>query len=335
MPAETSTGERDVIDEAPCDNPSVRVFLGVTDGEWYRFLAQRPYFNEVNYWLPSGQTGFAALSIGEPFLFKSHYPENRIVGGGFFSGFVRLRTSEAWDLFGPANGAATLKDLRRLIARHRRETPDPGQDPEVGCVLVRDTQFFGPEASEPAPVDFAKNIVRGKTYDLSSLDDSSSPYRAAYRLVAPGVYSAEGALETRAVPGPVFGSPHLVAQRLGQQSFQALVLAAYGRHCAITGAKIRPVLQAAHIRPVSAGGEHRLDNGLLLRSDVHTMFDRGYLAVDTKYRLRVSSRIREEFDNGEEFYARQGLALSVPERRVDRPNREFLEWHNDEIFLAS
>jgi putative restriction endonuclease len=136
-------------------------------------------------------------------------------------------------------------------------------------------------------------------------------------------------------PGPVYGDPKLTAQRLGQQAFQAVVFEAYHRRCAVTGAKIRPVLQAAHIRPLPKGGEHRADNGLLLRSDVHTLYDHGYLAVDPRHRLMVSPLLREEFGNGEEFYARAGTAIDLPERRADRPNREFLEWHIDEIFLAS
>ncbi|WP_431897560.1 HNH endonuclease signature motif containing protein [Nonomuraea sp. bgisy101] len=59
------------------------------------------------------------------------------------------------------------------------------------------------------------------------------------------------------------------------------------------------MLQAAHIRRLARGGEHRLDNGLL-RSDVHTLFDRGYLAVD----LLVRPRLREEFGNGRSSTAR-------------------------------
>ena len=51
----------------------------------------------------------------------------------------------------------------------------------------------------------------------------------------------------------------------------------------MTGAKIRPVLQAAHIRPLPAGGEHRADNGLLLRSEVYTLYDRSYLAVGPRH----------------------------------------------------
>src|SRR5712691_2749346 len=50
-----------------------------------------------------------------------------------------------------------------------------------------------------------------------------------------------------------FGDPRLSPQRLGQRSFQAVVLAAYYRRCAVTGTKISPILQAAHIRPVTAG----------------------------------------------------------------------------------
>jgi len=135
--------------------------------------------------------------------------------------------------------------------------------------------------------------------------------------------------------GPVFGDPRLAPYRLGQQSFKAVVLDSYRRRCAISGTHIPPVLQAAHIRPVARGGEHRLDNGLLLRSDVHTLFDRGYLGVDPRHRLLVSSRLRADFSNGDQFYAKAGQVIDLPERRTDRPGREFLEWHLDEVFLKA
>ena len=135
--------------------------------------------------------------------------------------------------------------------------------------------------------------------------------------------------------GPVFGDPRLAPQRLGQRSFQAVVLTAYHRRYAVTGTKIAPVLQAAHIRPVSVGGEHRIGNGLLLRSDVHAMFDGGYLGIDPAYRLQVSPRLRADFGNGEQYYAKAGQTIALPERRADRPEREFREWHLDEVFRAS
>jgi hypothetical protein len=63
---------------------------------------------------------------------------------------------------------------------------------------------------------------------------------------------------------------------------------------------------------VAEGGEHRLNNGLLPRSDVHTLFDRGYLSVDSRHRLLVSPRLGEDFGNGDQFYARQGKSSSYP-----------------------
>ena len=138
------------------------------------------------------------------------------------------------------------------------------------------------------------------------------------------------------VPGTVFGDPRLVASRLGQQAFKAVVLTAHQRRCAITGAKIQPTLPAAHIRPVSCDGQNRVDNGLLLRSDIHTLFDCGYIGVDPERRLRVSPGLRSDFGNGEEFYSREREPLAVmPTRAADRPNAEFLEWQMDSVFLSA
>jgi hypothetical protein len=60
-----------------------------------------------------------------------------------------------------------------------------------------------------------------------------------------------------------------------------------------------------------------------------------YLGVDAQYRLQVSPRLREEFGNGEQFYTQAGQLIELPARRADRPNREFLEWHLDEVLKAS
>jgi putative restriction endonuclease len=296
-------------------------------------LSARHEIGEVNFWRPSGDSEFRALTPGEPFFFKTHYPQNRIVGGGFYSGYARLRLSEAWDTFGEANGAASLADMRRLIERYRRGSPNASDDPVIGSVFVRDVVFFADEDVAPAPPDFAKNVVRGKTYDLASTD-----YARFFDLLIIQLLGVQVEVDLRDSwhrPGPAYGDPRLMPQRLGQRAFQAVVLDAYHRRCSITGDKIRPVLQAAHIRPLSRNGEHRLDNGLLLRSDVHTLFDSGYLSVDPEYRLRVSPRLRREFENGEEFYARDGQSILVPDRRADRPNRHYLEWHTDEVFLSA
>jgi putative restriction endonuclease len=103
----------------------------------------------------------------------------------------------------------------------------------------------------------------------------------------------------------------------------------------VTGSKILPVLQAAHIRPVTKDGENRVNNGLLLRSDVHTLFDRGYLGVHPeKKTLLVSPRLRADWGSGEEFYQRalSGETIGMPRQRCDQPNEDFLTWHTKEVF---
>ncbi|MEV1005260.1 HNH endonuclease [Nonomuraea sp. NPDC050202] len=307
----------------------MKAYVGVTDESWYRFLAARPTLTEVNFWRPGGGRGFGAVEHGELFFFKTHYPHNSVVGGGFFSGFAPLRVSEAWEFFGQGNGAASLVDLRQQVGKYRSQPIAPGEDPIIGCVIIRDVFFFPTTQIAGPPPGFAPNIVQGKSYDLAG--PAGNYFQDLLHRM--NIREDIDLSQPWHRDGPTFGDPRLAPRRLGQQAFQAVVLHAYERRCAITGDKIRPVLQAAHIRPLSAGGEHRLDNGLLLRSDVHTLYDRGYLAVDPQHRLLVSPRLREEFGNGEEFYRQAGQQINVPERPRDRPNRDALEWHLDEVFL--
>jgi putative restriction endonuclease len=112
-----------------------------------------------------------------------------------------------------------------------------------------------------------------------------------------------------------------------------MVTDAYSRRCAISGEKALPVLQAAHIMPVSEGGQHRLDNGLLLRSDVHTLFDRGYITVTPDHRVLVAKKqLKDDFDNGEPYAPFHRTKILVPEHETERPLRQQLEWHNDTLF---
>jgi putative restriction endonuclease len=133
--------------------------------------------------------------------------------------------------------------------------------------------------------------------------------------------------------GPRYGAEYLARARLGQGAFRVLVTDAYQKRCAISGERTLPVLQAAHIQSYAAAGPHRVSNGLLLRSDLHILFDRGYVTVTPELRIEVSRRIREEFANGREYYAYHGKTLAVmPSETRERPAAEFLRWHNEHCF---
>jgi putative restriction endonuclease len=72
-----------------------------------------------------------------------------------------------------------------------------------------------------------------------------------------------------------------VVRRRGQAAFRRKVLAAYGGRCAVTGTDVLPALDAAHISPYSGPASDHIENGLLLRSDIHALFDLGLLAIDS------------------------------------------------------
>lgn len=299
----------------------MKLWVGVTDKDWFSFLASRQV-DEVNFWQPSAGTAFRALEPGGLFLFKLHSPLNFIVGGGFFVRHTALPAKLAWEAFAEKNGVA---DFRELVHRIRKYRKSDEPNPVIGCnVLVE--PFFLPESDWiPVPSDWAPNIVRGKTYDSHS-DDG-----AALFAQIQGVLSGKGVVADDS--GERYGQPYLAKARLGQGAFRVLVADAYNRRCSITGEKTLPALEAAHIRPYAAQGPHRVSNGLLLRSDLHRLFDAGYLTVTPERRIEVSKRIREEFSNGKEYYAYHGRQLAVvPREQWAQPNIEYLDWHNNNVF---
>lgn len=313
----------------------MRAFVGVTDRQWFEFLRARPHIEELNFWQPSGRGRFRALQPGELFLFKLHAPWNAVVGGGTFLWDDRVPAWFAWEAFEEKNGAASFEDMRRRIERYRRAPISATGVEEVGCVVVGEPFFFDEEQWIPQPEDWSANIVRGKTYDDSTPQGAALIAEVLARRAASMIAVNAGVADPLEVEvsGPMFGDPGLAKRRLGQGAFKLIILDAYGRRCAVTREKALPVLQAAHIRPVSSGGLHQLPNGLLLRSDVHTLFDKGYVTVTRDERFRVSARLHTDFDNGEHYFALDGAPVVLPARSERRPSQENLEWHNDVVFL--
>lgn len=303
----------------------MRYWIGITDYDWFRFLAAKPDLAEVNFWQPSAGRRPAALEPGTLFLFKLHASEGgRIVGGGYFVKYEAMPIRWTWDAFGEENGAATFDEMVTRIGRYRRQRIDVQGD-QIGCLVLVEP-FFLPESDwiEP-PVDWAPNIVQGKWLDSDAGQGARIWRDLQLRMAQPS--PAEHAIaEDR------YGKPVLVHPRLGQGAFRLLVTDAYERRCAVTGERTLPVLDAAHIRPYAELGPHRLENGILLRKDLHALFDAGYVTVTPSLELRVSRRIREEFENGRDYYALDRRRIRLPLPPSPPPSPEYLEWHSDTVF---
>jgi putative restriction endonuclease len=303
---------------------AINLVVAVTDYDWFQTLRVRKDWPEVNFWAPSG-ANFRALQPGELFLFKLHSPRNYIVGGGIFAQAMTLPCSLAWEAFGPANGAANLAEMRARIMRYRNVDATDRTDFHIGCRILTQAFFKSEDEWLPTPGSWSKNIVSFKTYPTDSEDGQRLWEWAQAASTSPAQGFADNAAR--------FGEPTLMRPRLGQGAFRVLVTDAYQRRCAVTGERTLPALDAAHIRPYAEGGEHSVSNGLLLRRDIHCLFDLGYVTVTPDHAFEVSPRIREEFENGRDYYAMHGKSLLVPRRTELRPDAAALDWHNNHRFL--
>lgn len=309
----------------------MRLYVGVTDYDWYQTLRQANC-EEVNFWKPGGKTNFKALDEGELFLFKLHSPNDYIVGGGFFLKFSILPSSLAWEAFGLANGANSLTELNNRIYKYRNINRAQAPDPDIGCIILSMPFFFPEQDWIPVPYDWKPNIVQGKTYRTDEVLGLNLYKQLHDRL---SMMTPIGDLIIAESPANRYGKEQLVKPRIGQGAFKILITEAYQRRCAITGEKTLPVLEAAHIKPYSQSGPHAISNGILLRRDYHTLFDRGYITVDKNLTIEVSQRIKEDFGNGREYYSHHGSKLLILPERVDYiPDSSYLEWHNENVFLG-
>ncbi len=304
----------------------MRLYVGVTDYKWYSNL-KSANCSEVNFWKP-GAGSFNALSPDELFLLKLHKGSgNAIAGAGFFVKYDVLPTYLAWSAFGKENGTDSLEELNRQITRHKHlDSSVSSFNTKIGCVILTDVVYFDEKDYIPVPEDWQDNIVSGKGYDTST-------------EIGMHLYK-EVLARMKHEPDILYDKPRdiqrytesMTKHRLGQGAFRVLVTDAYERKCAVTGEHTLPVLEAAHIKPFSDEGPNEVNNGLLLRSDFHTLYDAGYIAITDDLHVEVSRHLHEDFDNGREYYHYHGSMLSVPLAQNERPLKEYLDWHNQNVY---
>lgn len=114
-----------------------------------------------------------------------------------------------------------------------------------------------------------------------------------------------------------------IIRRRGQPAFRKALLDAYGEACAITGCNLPVVLEAAHIHPYKGDHTNVLSNGLLLRADIHTLFDLGLIAIESDTLVvRVSPKLE-----GTEYGKLNGSVLRQPKQKAHRISPDALDWH--------
>ena len=315
----------------------MKFYASVTDQNWFDYLKAQTSIDEVNFWQPSPNDQFRALKRGELYLFKLHRsPRTRnkdiIAGGGIFASYTTLPFSLMWETFEDRNGARTSAELRKQLLGYKKVPVSPQEDFLVGCIILTQPFFFDESLWFPVP-SWSKSIVRGKGYDLITADGQIIWKSLEQVWQKTRVFNLDKEAQRIDAKKDRYGKDTIIRPRLGQGAFRVIVTDAYHRACAITEEHSLPALEASHIKPYNESGEHEVNNGLLLRSDFHRLFDHGYITITPDYRIEISRRLKEEFENGHSYYPFHGHSLThFPDRPEDRPSKELLIWHNESIF---
>jgi HNH endonuclease len=310
----------------------MKAYIGNTDYDWFRYLSERGDLDEVNFWRPAGGTAFRVLKRGEPFIFKLKAAYGHaIVGFGLFALFKPLTIFDAWQLFGCANGAESIHEVVVRVGKYTRSQATANH--VIGCVLVATPIFFPRELWIKSPSDWSGQIVQGKSYDLNRGEGRRIWHECLERTQHLALPEPAQQNVSMVAEGTNRSDGYLVKPRIGQGLFRLTVADAYQR-CAVSGEHALPALDAAHIKPFASGGPHDVRNGLLLRADIHRLFDRGYVTVTPDYRFKVSTQLDLEFHNGKIYYEQDGSRIWHPTDQIDCPSREFLDFHNSEVFLG-
>lgn len=314
----------------------MKFYIGVTDNNWFDLL-QELNPEDINFWQPSGRNAFRVIDYGSPFLFKLKAPRNAIGGVGFFTSHSLLPIELAWDTFGSANGVESLYAFKQIIANYRSDGNALTSNPIIGCIVLTNPIFFSEEDWIEVPSSWSKNIVQGKSYTTNTSDGQELWAKVEALLNKYAFYARENdpkrQLEQQILSDDVKGTRYWSKIRVGQGAFRIQVTEAYQRRCAISGEKTLPVLEAAHVKSYASSGPYAVNNGILLRSDIHKLYDTGYLTVTPNYKVEVSPALKADFSNGREYYKYHGEDLaSKPSRSHQLPFREYIDWHNNNVF---
>jgi putative restriction endonuclease len=307
------------------------IYIGNTDHDWFEFLASSGPHEQVNFWQPSRQH-FKAIDEGGFFLFRRKAPINLIGGFGVLASAGTVTIRQAWRDLGQTNGTTSLEDFLDRVRKYRK-TENIDDLYQIGFKIIVQPMFLPEEQWFSLPSDWSPNIVTGKGYSSASDEGARLHDEVMKRLSAENSNERAKALFGGLQDQPQAGYSALGARavRIGQSAFRLCVLGAYGGACALTQTNVQLALEAAHITPFSESPNHSVQNGILLRRDLHALFDAHLISVSDQYCAMVSNRLKSQVVEGDPYLLLEGRKIRLPQHLCHWPCRGALAMHRDRM----
>jgi putative restriction endonuclease len=282
-----------------------------TTRTWFDALAHlRP--ERVAFWQPTPARP-SRIELGELWYFKE-LGSPQILGFGEYVGWERSTVASLFGKYGLATGYATGAEL---LAAFRAFNPDFELNTEIGNVILENFTPLDP------PVALSSVGLDDLSVRFAYIDDDDpiARYVGGLRQGAPAT-----SFELRD-PEAAKRIASKRKVRVGQNTFRRLLLQTYGKVCAFTGPQLEETLQAAHIQPYVDAESNHVRNGLLLRADMHVLFDLGLLTLGPDLRIQVSSKLKGRDNTVESLHGTKAILATV------EPSPAAIDFHRQEVFI--
>ncbi|WP_420386022.1 HNH endonuclease [Roseivirga sp.] len=287
--------------------------ISPTDLDWFNYLKSNNHTYKVNFWTPT-PWNISKLSKGDHLYFMLKAPIRKIGGFGIFEDYKTLSFDDAWNQFGLSNGCGSKDELQEklyLYKNNRSNNLKNNSSTQLGCIILKTPIFLDNEHFldlQNFDISFSRHIVKIKYYlDHDPLINHiiSNQSSKDFHLVD---LNQKKSKQT------------MVKERKGQSLFRFTISEAYKHRCCITGEKIPELLEAAHIQPYINTNSNHVKNGLLLRTDLHKLYDSGLLFIDESYTVHISQYVRSHYYN--QFHQTR---IELPNNENDHPSKNALK----------
>lgn len=219
------------------------------------------------------------------------------------------------------DGFASRRVIERFLEKSFSESSDLSANLELwGTDLMGVSPFGGVDREKWLFVTVMDQVGGRRGFSAIATEESTPDLSTAIRAaVSTGAFDPTTVVDSRE---KVLAA---ITRRRGQPGFRKMMLSAYEGRCAVTGCDAPAALEAAHVTPYRGPETNHPLNGLLLRSDIHTLFDLGLLAVDAdSMTILVAPELSQT-----EYGQLAGKALSTPKDSLLHPLPDCLKQHRD------
>jgi putative restriction endonuclease len=293
--------------------------ISPTDKNWFDYLKREQFNSNVNFWTPT-PWNIKKLKPKDKLYFMLKSPIRKIGGFGEFVEYNNMTALDAWNHFGYRNGRSSRQEfidsIQEYIDKNSQKyggIPIDINNYQIGCIKLDNCEFWDDENFidiTNKQIEFAPQVVTIKYFDQYDIISKTQEENNNFNIVSE----------------PRIGKKATTNIRAGQSEFKAKILRTYNNMCCISGETIPELLEAAHIQEYRNYNSNHVQNGLLLRVDLHRLYDNRLLFIDREYLIHVSSLITSQF-----YRQYHGQKIRIPNSLSDRPSAEALEIRKDEF----